>query len=148
MEDFPILLLFLILYLITAFSGNKKKKRKRGSMRTRAQGEQMDVREAMHTRQTKVGFDEAFSQHVDEPDTCDMKRIHLHAVDQAQFSRAQEGEDPCHAGGVTGQNDAPEELMQEMPGNSAPSQDVLHGVIMSEILMRPHERAAMRRGRR
>ena len=110
MEDAPILLIFLIIYLITASSGNKKKKKKRplregerrrqGTMRTEAQGEQMDWRSILRTEQANEGFYEAFDAH-QQSELCDDQPIHLHEVSQAQMVQAGEGKDPCHAGGYT-----------------------------------------------
>lgn len=149
MEDFPLLVLFFIIYLIAGSSAgkkNKKKKSRQNSMRTRAQGEQHDARAAERDRQTRDGFQTAFSERRDSSELhCDQSRIHLHEVSEEQMLFAGEGEDPCHAGG----NIEPEPE-QEVPSNDAQQafqMDVLSGVIMSEILTRPHERSAMRRRR-
>lgn len=149
MEDFPLLVLFFIIYLIAGSSSRKKNKNRqarRGPMRTRSQGEQLDMRAFLRDMQTKEGFQTAFSegQDSDEP-SCAQKRMHLHEVTDEQMLHAAEGEDPCHAGGAPSPaletEIHPEEEQQEL------AQDVLRGVIMGEILMRPHERAAMRRRR-
>lgn len=86
-------------------------------------------------------------------DPCEQEaepRIHLHRPDEQTMEQAGEGEDPCHAGA------APKRLTQEEEDESAGKDeqraafqsDVLRGVIMSEILTRPGERAAVRRMKR
>lgn len=151
MEDFPILLISLIVYLIAASSGNKKKKRRertrrsRSPMRTAAQGEQHDRVSNARSSQTQKGFAEVFAQ-AEHQENCETKPVHLHDVSQLQMASAAEGEDPCHAGGVSMKHEG-------MPDNPADNdnvlaQEVLRGVIMSEILTRPQERAAWRRNRR
>ena len=77
--------------------------------------------------------------------------IHLHQVTEQEFEAAQEGDDPCHAGGLTAVRlehhdgeDASEADLEAMRLDS----DILRGVIMREVLMRPAERAALRRIRR
>lgn len=151
MEDFPLLILFFIIYLIAGASGKKKGKkrsrtRERGPMRNRAQGEQYDPRASRQDRQTMEGFHSAFSDHTAAEQPCDQKRMHLHEVSGEQLQHAAEGEDPCHVG------DAREERVMESAVQDETSellaQDILRGVIMSEILTRPCERMTMRRGRR
>ena len=151
MEDFPILLIFFIFYLIAGFSGKKKKGHrtaKSGPMRTRAQGEQIDNKTTQRNRHTLEGFESAFEQtkSYEEAD-CEGDRIHLHNVSQAAMLHAAEGEDPCHGGNSAVQGgfdfaqDESETLLELR-------EDVLRGVVMSEILMRPHERRALQRSRR
>ena len=72
--------------------------------------------------------------------------IHLHSVTQAQMSEAQEGEDPCHAGSAPAltAEETPQTLGDPLRG--AMADDLLRGVIMSEILTRPCQRqTAIRR---
>ncbi len=163
MKDSPILLIFLIIYLIAASSGRKrngaKKKpqmksflgqeaeRRRSSQRTHARGEQEGWRSTLRARQAQQGFHEAFDAHGPEERDCESQPIHLHDVGQAQMTLAGEGEDPCHAGGRGAE---PSEAAAAVPGetHSALAQDVLRGVIMSEILTRPHERTAQYAARR
>lgn len=148
MEDFPLLLLFFIIYLI---AGSSKKKKNKASgrmptspMRTRAQGEKQDTRAFIRNKQTREGFDAAFDM---QADPCDRRRIHLHEVAQTKISAAAEGEDPCHFGGEQMQPEAAQDdSMNDM--QDALGQDVLRGMIMSEILMRPQERRALQRSRR
>ena len=161
MKDSPILLLFLIIYLIAASSGSKKKGkqkgkqkkkpllraeegRRRGPMRTQAQGEQADWRSILQTQQVHQGFSEAFDRHDSLGGACENQPIHLHEVAQAQMAKAAEGEDPCHVGGRD-QHAEPDEgfAVWQDEAQTALAQDVLRGVVMSEILTRPHERAAL-----
>lgn len=152
MEDFPLLILFFIIYLIAGSSGKKKNKQRshahdrRGPARSQAQGEQMDARAKAQDRMTQAGFQTAFDAAHEE--LAHPARMHLHEVTNEQMLRAAEGEDPCHAGGI---QDAMNSDLDRRPEDDlwqdAGRQDVLRGVIMSEILMRPHERRAMQRSR-
>lgn len=64
--------------------------------------------------------------------------VHLHDVTQEQMNLAQEGEDPCHAGSAPVA--MPEEAAPANPLREAMADDLLRGVIMSEILTRPCQR--------
>ena len=72
-----------------------------------------------------------------------------HADEQA-MEQAGEGEDPCHAGAAPKRPEPDEayEPTEEEARRAAFQSDVLRGVIMSEILTRPGERAAVRRMKR
>ena len=159
MDDFLSLLLVAVIYLIAAFSKAGKKKGKAGRqrrapMRSRTQSEQREARAAARDRQTQTGFGDAFETRPDAAETrehaCeDIRQMHLHEVTQRQFADSVEGEDPCHAGGAeTVQEDDASYKVLDAECQGALAQDVLRGVIMSEILARPHERALIRRGRR
>lgn len=127
MEDFPILLIMLIVYLIAAASGGKKKQKKqrRGPMRPAAQTETRDTHARTRAGQTAQGFSTAF--------------------ERMQSVPVPEGEDVCHPRREQDSaQDAGQEPLQEMEAY-APAQDVLRGVIMSEILTRPSERRARNR---
>ena len=148
------LIIVFALYLIAASGRTKKGKRgagkrpQRSPMRTRAQGEQADRRAAERDRQTRAGFDNAFEQTMQTAQkACDEQPMHLHAVSQRQFADAAEGEDPCHVGGAARHEHSSYDSYDEASSETL-AQDVLRGVIMSEILTRPHERAVLRRGRR
>ena len=86
-------------------------------------------------------------------DPCDSEaepRIHLHHADEQAMEQAGEGEDPCHAGAAPKRlplddGDEPEALDEQ---HAAFQSDVLRGIIMSEVLTRPSERAALRRMKR
>ncbi len=87
----------------------------------------------------------------DDPcDSEDAPRIHLHQVDEQTMEQAGEGEDPCHVGSAPKRPplDDEDEPMEEDARRAAFQSDVLRGVIMSEILTRPAERAAVRRMKR
>ena len=108
----------------------------------------MDWRSILRTEQANEGFYEAFDAH-QQSELCDDQPIHLHEVSQAQMVQAGEGKDPCHAGGYTHGGEPEQEVSaQEDEPKPAWTEDVLRGVIMSEILTRPHERAALNAARR
>lgn len=150
MDDFPLLILFFMIYLLAGFAGKKNKKPRRqdrrGPMRKRAQGEQMNMRANTQDKQTKEGFQTAFSS--DNTMPCDQSRMHLHEVSVDEFMDASEGEDPCHVGGIKTDEEDRAEQPDEDEAQRAFRQSLLNGVIMSEILMRPDERRAMQRSRR
>ena len=153
--DLISLIIVFVLYLAAA-SGKAKKGKKgagnrarRSPVRTRVQGEQADRRVHAHDRQTHTDFSDVseIKEYVEKQTAhqpCDGERIHLHEVSQQQFAWAVEGEDPCHAGGADSQDSTSFDFQHDVNGDGL-AQDVLRGVIMSEIL-RPH--AAARRGRR
>ena len=147
MEDFPVALLFLIFYLIAVSSSQKNKKRKPSS-RSRRQATRRDIRKALRDQPTQAGMDEApvqaAAQQPEAQKACDTRQMHLHEVGQNVFSAAVEGEDPCHVGG----HDLLEEehmAAEQTSESDTFAQDVLRGVIMSEILTRPCERRVMQR---
>jgi len=158
--DLLSLIIVFAVYLTAAASGKKKKgkQKRRSPMRSRAQGEQRDSRAKARDTQTLEGFENAFAQvsEVSEKarERCNTRQMHLHEVTQQRFASVGEGEDPCHVGdaqmlhaesGVERDEGAFELIQTEDSGMLA--QDVLRGVIMSEILTRPQERAVFRRGR-
>lgn len=144
----------LFVMLQVAIGGKKKKKKGPGgppeqtAKKNKAAGNdktrsQMDEKSAQASMRHEHAAD----------DPCDSEaepRIHLHRPDEQTMEQAGEGEDPCHAGA------APKRLTQEEEDESAGKDeqraafqsDVLRGVIMSEILTRPGERAAVRRMKR
>ncbi len=154
MDDLFRLLPVLLIYLLAASSSSKKKKsaaqrRKRTPAHTpnRMQPDSLrdraarvlsrDLASQMQTLETVRGSE--------GEEQCENSPVHLHEVSQQQMAHTQEGEDPCHAGGfrpseVEEQTDTQHE---EQPF----AQDVLRGVVMSEILMRPQERRAQQRKR-
>ena len=148
-------LVLIIFYLLVASSGRKKKG-----------GKKKERREARRM-QRSADFGGAFSGQAaaasasavqENPDhfaddrgegDCERSRIHLHEVSQQQMDDAGEGEDPCHRGS-TAAPDAPDDFSydKEDRERSAFAQDVLRGVIMSEILTRPCKRTAGQRNGR
>ena len=144
MDDILSILLVVIFYLVATFSGNKKKARQKQKKTIQSQ---------------EIRFDSAFDEegqpssegdvHRAYEENCEQSRIHLHEVTQHQMNEALEGEDPCHAGRAPeSQDDAMFSYDEEQRQADGIAQDVLRGVIMSEILTRPCQRAAMKRNGR
>lgn len=140
--------IFVIIYLVATIS-EKTKKRKEKKLKKQtvlpAQAFEGDSERDDLTKEQPIE-EAAFDDPCDEEEK---PRIHLHQVSEQELEAAQEGEDPCHAGGEgtalserDPMDDAPE------PEEIRQDSDVLRGIIMSEILMRPAERSALRRIRR
>lgn len=91
---------------------------------------------------------EAQSGFDDPCDSEDAPRIHLHQADQQAMEQAGEGEDPCHAGAAPERPPMDDETKETDVQRAAFESDVLRGVVMSEVLTRPSERAALRRMKR
>ena len=146
-------LIFVVIYLVATISEKTKKRKKKAEEKAKqtvlptqafesSEKEEDDLSEEQPAEE--MVFDDPCKQEEQPP-------IHLHQVTEQQFEAAQEGDDPCHAGGVTAVRlehhdgeDASEADLEAMRLDS----DILRGVIMSEVLMRPAERAALRRIRR
>ena len=64
------------------------------------------------------------------------------------MEQAGEGEDPCHVGAAPERPPMDDETKETDAQRAAFESDVLRGVVMSEVLTRPSERAALRRMRR
>ena len=132
MRDFPILPILLILYVIAVAGGRKKKTTKQNRQRQRparaaSRTQTREERPRTRTEQTAQGFSTAFAREQSAP--------------------VPEGEDPCHpapkreqmqADGLTREPEQETEM-------DALAQDVLRGIVMSEILTRPCERRARNR---
>ena len=132
MRDFPILPILLILYVIAVAGGRKKKTTKQNRQRQRparaaSRTQMREERPRTRTEQTAQGFSTAFAR--------------------KQSAPVPEGEDPCHPAPkceqVQADRQAREPEQETEP--DALAQDVLRGVIMSEILTRPCERRARNR---
>ena len=132
MRDFPILPILLILYVIAVSGGRKKKTSKQNRQRQRpvradSLTRTREERARERTEQTAQGFSTAFARE--------------------QRAPVPEGEDPCHPAPkreqvqVDGQAREPEQETEP----DALAQDVLRGIVMSEILTRPCERRARKR---
>ena len=150
MQDVLLIVLF-ILYLVVGSSGKKKHNNKRqdpfrrGPVMTRVQGEHMDATAMRRDRQMKAGFGEAFDAFHEEK-SCEGERIHLHEVSQQDMLAAEEGEDPCHVGDSALQQDTFDAMLEaDNQAQQRLREDVLRGVIMREILTRPHERRLRQR---
>lgn len=163
MEDFPILLIVLIVYLI-AVSGSKKKARSGDAraaqrMATRSRRGRTEQTE----RQEKEAFHAAFAGVQDKPESKMPERAHREASPEPVRAEAlnlegiPEGEDACHpAREMPEPEEAPWLSADEAAfgltaadgaagGENALAEDVLRGIIMSEILTRPCERRARNR---
>ena len=142
--------LFVIVEVIAV--GKKKKKRPAVKLHEpkRAAPPEMPQNQADETvRECARVFEQA--DEFDDP--CEQEaepRIHLHHADEQAMEQAGEGEDPCHAGAAPKRPEPDEayEPTEEEARRAAFQSDVLRGVIMSEILTRPGERAAVRRMKR
>ena len=152
------LLVAAIFVMVQVAAGGKKKKKKGSPNRPPVkkneakQAAPTDRPEAKTAEESARVFEkhEAQSGFDDPCDSEDAPRIHLHQADQQAMEQAGEGEDPCHAGAAPKRPEPDEayEPTEEEARRAAFQSDVLRGVIMSEILMRPGERAAVRRMKR
>lgn len=132
MRDFPILPILLILYVIAVAGGRKKKTTKQNRQRQRparaaSRTQTREERPRTRTEQTAQGFSTAFAR--------------------KQSAPVPEGEDPCHPAPKCEQVQADRQVREpeQETEPDALAQDVLRGVIMSEILTRPCERRARNR---
>ena len=132
MRDFPILPILLILYVIAVAGGRKKKTTKQNRQRQRparaaSRTQMREERPRTRTEQTAQGFSTSFAR--------------------KQSAPVPEGEDPCHPAPkceqVQADRQAREPEQETEP--DALAQDVLRGIVMSEILTRPCERRARNR---
>lgn len=132
MRDFPILPILLILYVIAVAGGRKKKTTKQNRQRQRparaaSRTQTREERPRTRTEQTAQGFSTAFAR--------------------KQSAPVPEGEAPCHPAPkceqVQADRQAREPEQETEP--DALAQDVLRGIVMSEILTRPCERRARNR---
>lgn len=153
-----LVIIVMILYMFAAASGKSKKGKKKQERREkRANGRRTAFEQAFDQTASKAvecrkRANTAASAQTQGEMECAQQRMHLHEVTQAQMHMAGEGEDPCHHGGESAGHEAQSTAFsydETEKEKSALAQDVLRGVIMSEILTRPCDRAALRRnGRR
>lgn len=132
MRDFPILPILLILYVIAVAGGRKKKTSKQNRQRQRparaaSRTQTREERARTRTELTAQGFSTAFAREQSAP--------------------VPEGEDPCHPAPKREQvqADGPMHEPEQETEPDALAQDVLRGIVMSEILTRPCERRARNR---
>ena len=136
MRDFPILPILLILYVIAVAGGRKKKANKQGGQRKR------HARADARTRTREEGARERTEQTAQEVSA---------AFARERSAPVPEGEDSCHPAPKREQPQAdlqehePEQVTEPSAEPNALAQDVLRGVIMSEILTRPCERRVRNR---
>lgn len=143
-----------LLVMVQVAAGGKKKKK--GSpnrppvKKTEARQAATERPEAKTAEESARVFErhEAQSGFDDPCDSEDAPRIHLHQADQQTMEQAGEGEDPCHAGAAPERPPMDDETRETDGQRAAFESDVLRGVVMSEVLTRPSERAALRRMKR
>ena len=147
-------LIFVVIYLVATISEKTKKRKKKAEEKAKQTVLPTQAFESSEKEEDDLSEEQPAEEMVFN-DPCKQEEqppIHLHQVTEQQFEAAQEGEDPCHAGGVTavrlehhdGEDEPEAADLEAMRLDS----DILQGVIMSEVLMRPAERAALRRIRR
>ena len=145
MDDMLSIVLVVLFYLVVTFGGSKKKKAKQTARRA-TQSQDIQFAGAFDIEGQPSCEGASAKQY--EAD-CEQRRIHLHEVTQQQMHEAFEGEDPCHAGQAPEiREEAVFSYDEEQVQADGFAQDVLRGVIMSEILTRPCQRAAMKRNGR
>ena len=150
MSDFLSILFVVGFYILVIVNGNQKKKTpnaKRRALHTRKAVFEQNLEDVLKESAQTPLIEEANIQ--ENKETCDRSRMHLHQVTQQQFRESAEGEDPCHRGNAVAAESIHDEEMfsydeQEIQ-QSGMVQDILRGVVMSEILMRPSERKVIRR---
>lgn len=156
MGEMLLYLLVAALFVMVQVAAGGKKKKKKGSP-NRPPVKKTEVRQGVTERpEAKTAEESArvFERHeaqsgFDDPcDSEDAPRIHLHQADQQTMEQAGEGEDPCHAGAAPERPPMDDETKETDVQRAAFESDVLRGVVMSEVLTRPSERAALRRMKR
>ena len=156
MGEMLLYLLVAALFVMVQVAAGGKKKKKGGPNRPPVkktevrQGAPTERPEAKTAEESARVFErhEAQSGFDDPCDSEDAPRIHLHQADQQTMEQAGEGEAPCHAGAAPERPPMDDETREEDGQRAAFESDVLRGVMMSEVLTRPSERAALRRMKR
>lgn len=149
--------LFVMIFIfVIAVNESKKKKAKRSTRlpeqnhkqaaAAAARAVQKRMQQATQTQPAQKPEPPAAQDRAQREPDCEKRPIHLHSVSRGEMEAAAEGEDPCHPGArpAQTQDDAPAVL----PDQDALAQELLRGIVVSEILKRPCERAAMQRNRR
>lgn len=145
MDDLVVVV--LIVFAVFNAVRNGKKKKKKGQSAGPALSAKQKRAAAQKDRQ--ADFSAAFARSHESAESKAKTKaakderlhgpgVHLHDVTQEQMNLAQEGEDPCHAGSAPVA--MPEEAAPANPLREAMADDLLRGVIMSEILTRPCQR--------
>lgn len=149
------LLVAALFVIVEVIAVGKKKKRPAAKLHEpkRAAPPEMTQKQADETARERARVFEQADEADEFDDPCEQEaepRIHLHHADEQAMEQAGEGEDPCHAGAAPKRPEPDEayEPTEEEARRAAFQSDVLRGVIMSEILTRPGERAAGRRMKR
>jgi len=154
-DDIISLILVFIIYLAAAGSGKKKRKKQKerrerafAQMRRRQSGplEQQEKpaqpqQIARAAQSKKTAIQQELEKRAAVQPSCDTPRMHLHQTTLEQMLAAGEGEDPCHHGGAPEAGVEDSELGDVQDAERLMfAQDILRGVVMSEILTRPCER--------
>ena len=144
------LLVAAFFVIVEVIAVGKKKKRPAAKLHEpkRAAPPEMPQKQADETARERA---RVFEQADEFDDPCEQEaepRIHLHHADEQAMEQAGEGEDPCHAGAAPERPPMDDETRETDVQRAAFESDVLRGVVMSEVLTRPSERAALRRMRR
>lgn len=144
------MILMVVIYLLAAFAEGKKKKAKKQARRRAEKTAFETLRSASEQIHARSRKDTQKGETAVQTHMCESAPIHLHDVPQSVMMHAGEGEDPCHAGGAAIEPDAGLEDLgfDDDSRQSEAMQDILRGVIMSEILTRPCDRRAVQRNRR
>ena len=144
------LLVAAFFVIVEVIAVGKKKKRPAAKLHEpkRAAPPEMPQNQADETARERA---RVFEQADEFDDPCEQEaepRIHLHHADEQAMEQAGEGEDPCHAGAAPERPPMDDETKETDAQRAAFESDVLRGVVMSEVLTRPSERAALRRMKR
>ena len=150
------LLVAALFVMVQVVAGRKKKKKSSAKGSVYREFEPKKAEPINQPEKTAEESARVFMEGEDESgfdDPCDSEdepRIHLHQADEQAMEQAGEGEDPCHAGAAPKRPslDDEDEPMETDTPRAAFESDVLRGVVMSEVLTRPSERAALRRMKR
>ena len=152
MDDFLGAIVVFLIFILSASRSKKKKEKKQQQKLERQQRRAASAQPAKNaaagqsTAQASAPKPEpraAQAAMQREPD-CEKRPLHLHSVSQTVMESAGEGEDPCHPGGRPA--DAHDDVPVAQPNELA--QELLRGIVVSEILTRPCDRMAMQRNRR
>ena len=152
MEDFIGIIVLVLIALVSA-SGKKKKKAEKPARQRRQAEKPRETRldqafekKRQPARTAASAPQPSASAPQRETDNAD-RSVHPHEAMQRQMAFAGEGEDPCHPEPRAPQEPSP--VFAQESGQPDPrAQELLRGVIMSEILKRPCERMAERHDRR
>lgn len=144
---------FVIVEVIAV--GKKKKKRPAAKLHEpkRAAPPEMPQKQADETARERARVFEQADEADEFDDPCEQEaepRIHLHHADEQAMEQAGEGEDPCHAALRRNSRSRTRRMnrRKRRRGGRRFKATCCAGVIMSEILTRPGERAAVRRMKR
>lgn len=157
MEDIFSIIIVLLIYAVAVGSAKKTGAKRKAEKRKRSErkpqfehafekrsdgGKQIDLRdvqEEMRRAAASISAAPVSDRAERREADCETSRLHLHEVTQDELHAAAEGEDPCH-GGHAPQIATADSFPEEEREPDELGQDILRGVITSEILTRPSER--------